>query len=189
MKTSNLKYFLVLCLMGCAGAPHKEGLSSYEETIEANSAGDKVFQGLYQNFEFRLTLMSKSIITSIIDRKAQLYQWDEATRNEKLQSMLSKNEGKTPMFMSFFTANRNDNNLDSKKSIWMVYLDTQGKRFAGKVTRNNDHASELKSLFSYHNRWSTAYEVVFDTPVETFVKEGSKITITGPLGKREVLFE
>lgn len=178
----------VTLVPSCA-SPHKEGLSEYEDLIDKNSAGEKVFHGVYENFDFRATALSKTVIASIIDRKAELYQWDESTKKIKHDEMLTKLGGKTSLFISFFTPNRNENNLDSKKSIWMIYLDTKGTRYTGKATRNNTHATELIAAFPYHTRWANAYDVVFDLPLENFEIAGSKVTVTGPLGKREVIFE
>ena len=187
MKIVLLISFLLISAQ-CTTHPHSEGRSDYVDKIESNSAGDKQFSGLYDNFEFRSTVLTQDISKSIHDRMDKFYDWSDQESQEKWQQTADDMQTKTKLWLSFFTPDRKNDNLANKVSIWKVYLVADGTRYEGRATKANNNFEEAKALFPYHSRWATAYYV--DFPVPTAQIEGSdvKLVITGPLGRREVKF-
>ena len=187
--------FFNLCLIalaivfatGCSSSPHK-GQSEYVQLIDSKTAGDKQFAGLYNNFEFRGTLLTTEIHQGIHKRMTEFYDWDETLREEKLQKRLSKAQTETRIFMSFFTPKGKDDNLTTSKTIWKLYLHVNGQRYEGKPKKAKLNLSEAIAIFPYHNRWTTAYYVDFPVPTASAESSKARYEITGPLGKRDVVF-
>ena len=95
----------------------------------------------------------------------------------------------TRVFISFFTPQRENDNLTDSGSIWKVYLDVNGMRYTGKPLRASRLIAEMRTLFPYHNRWSTGYWVTFPAATSSVEGHPVRLTITGPLGKKDVVFK
>lgn len=176
-----------LCF-ACATTENPSTPDAYLNTIDAHSAGEVQYVGAYNNFKYRATIMNSKIQSAIIDRKAELYLWDEAKKQLELSTLQKDNMTTTKIFLSFFTPNRLDDNLASSKSIWAVYLETPQGRFAGTVKKVRTSPTELFTIFPYHNRFATAYDVQFAVPLANIESQTSKLIITGPLGVKSVEF-
>lgn len=178
----------LLFLAACTTYPFSEGRSDYIDKIEQHSAGDKQFAGLYQNFEFRSTILTHGISQAIHDRLNTFYKWSPEVAQQKLQERMSKLDHTTVLWLSFFTPDRKNDNLSNKVSIWKVYLEVHGQRYEGHVYKANKNFDEAKALFPYHSRWATAYYVNFPVPTSEVENSPAILTITGPLGHRQVVF-
>ncbi|MCB0377046.1 MAG: hypothetical protein KDD33_01010 [Bdellovibrionales bacterium] len=182
-----LGLFISLFLfLSCTTGPFSEGRSGYVGLIDKYSAGDKQFSGLYQNFEFRTTILNHQVTEAIYNRMQQFYDWSEEDHKKNLSEATNHLEKHTRFWMSFFTPDNKNDNLTTKKSIWKIYLLAGGRRWEGHVLKTNKVYSEAQALFPYHNRWATSYYV--DFPVPTSEVEALPLTfvVTGPLGRREV---
>ncbi len=160
----------------------------YNKLIERFARGDSEYTGFYNNFEYKAILLSSVVREASLKRQGDYYQWDrekQLVEREKVQKELAE---ETRVFMSFFTPDRNNDNLTNAKSIWKIYIDAGGRRYEGKVKRLRNLLAELQSLYPFHTRWTTPYEVSF--PVATTAIETQEVvyTITGPLGTRAVTF-
>jgi hypothetical protein len=165
-----------------------KGSHTYEQVIERYSAGDSEYTGFNNAFEYKATLLNSEVREAIIARQAKYYLWDRekvAIEREKAQSDLAK---ETQIHVSFFTPERANDNLTDAKSIWRVYLDTGGRRYQGRVKRIRGVMAELQSLYPYHTRWTTPYELAFPVPALAIETQDAKLIITGPLGTRSVDF-
>ena len=184
------KVFLILIffLGACTTYVHDEGRQQYINTIEKFSAGDKQFSGLYHNFEFRATILNHEITKTIHERMAQIYAWSEEESAEKLNEKMSKLENNTLLWLSFFTPERKNDNLATKKSIWKIYLLAGSQRYEGRAQKANLNLSEATELYPYHTRWATPYYIEFPVPSREIENQPLTLIITGPLGRREVTF-
>ena len=183
-----ISLLVVVTCLGCASVPHYDGHDEYVKKIEDNSAGDKQFAGLYHNFEFRTTLLSRDVSKAIHERLTLYYAWDEPTASEKWSKIDRDLNEKTTLWLSFFTPESRDDNLANKVSIWKLYLEVDGQRYEGRARRANNNLSEAVALYPYHNRWATAYYVDFPMPTSIIEGRSVKFIITGPLGQRQVKF-
>ena len=161
---------------------------SYEQKIEAFSAGETEYAGLYNTFAFKATLLNASIRDAIIGRETEFYQWDQARSSLERSKLLEKAATETQVYVSFFTPERHNDNLAETKSIWSIYLDVGGQRFNGKAVRTKQLIAELMAIFPYHNRWGTPYYLSFPVSTNVVETQPSKLTITGPLGTRSIEF-
>mgnify|MGYP003684897679 FL=1 len=186
-----MKYLILLfvfALTACTTHVHDEGRNSYIQTIEKHSAGDKQFSGMYHNFEFKATILNTEVTQAIHSRMKKMYAWDEQESSKKLNEQLSELENHSKIWLSFFTGERKNDNLATKKSIWKIYLVAGSQRYEGHAMKANTNLSEAIEIYPYHTRWATPYYVEFPVPVATIEHEDLKLIITGPLGHREVHF-
>ena len=175
-----------------ANGPSPKIGTDYVKFIEYFSAGDTEFNGLTNNFEYRATIENSAVREASLQHQSQYYEWDNgriAVEREKIQK--EEKDG-TKMFLSFFTPDHANDNLTNMKSIWKIYLDVgptgQTQRYEGKIKRLRTNLAELKSLYEYHTRWATSYEVEFPLPTASVDPMVSTLTITGPLGTRTSKF-
>jgi hypothetical protein len=203
MKTITKTFIAVLVpalLLSCTSKPMKETAppaegtavdigKAYEQKIEAYSAGDTEYSGFYNNFEYKATLKNTAIREVLMAKRQSYYQWDET----KLAAEKAKDQQElasiTEVFCSFFTPDRNNDNLTDKKTIWKIYLDVGGRRYEGKPLKIRGNLAELQSLYPYHTRWNTPYTFQFQVPTTAVETQASTLTITGPLGTRSVTFK
>jgi len=188
MKNAFLVLTACLTLAACNSMDEVTTDGSYTTSINAYSDGDNQYEGAYNNFTYRATIMNNPIQQTYIQKKGEVYLWDEGKKQSELGAIQAGNGEKTQVFLSFFTPNRWDDNLGTKKSIWTVYLETSQGRYEGKVTRIRTSLTELAVLYPYHNRFSTPYSVEFPVAVNNIENEETKLTITGPLGVKTVKF-
>lgn len=172
----------------CATSSPPVATNEYVNSVEEFSAGDIQYEGAYSNFNYRATIMSPGMQRVYVNKKTELYLWSEEKKAAELANLQANNDKATKIFLSFFTPNKWDDNMSTAKSIWTVYLHIGSQRFEGKVTKNRDSRTELISMFPYHGRFSTAYDVTFAVPVSQLTRQDLQITITGPLGVKTVKF-
>jgi hypothetical protein len=178
--------FFVLITASCATPTTK--VDQYVLTIDEYSAGEVEYEGAYNNFRFRTTLMNTVVQQAYIDKKTEIYKWDPVKRQAMLQKMQEPNSSQTSIFMSFFTPIRQDDNLSTAKSIWSIYLQTSQGRYEGKAVKNRDNRTELYLMFPYHQRFSSGYDITFNVPLSQVENEETTLTVSGPLGTKTVKF-
>lgn len=173
-------------LASCATPTTK--VDQYVLTIDQYSSGDVEYEGAYNNFRYRATIMNTVIQQAYIDKKTEIYQWDPEKRQVMLQKMQTLNPTQTAIFMSFFTPIRQDDNLSTPKSIWSVYLQTSQGRYEGKAIKNRDNRTELYLMYPYHQRYSSGYDITFNVPLSQVENEETTLIVAGPLGTKSIKF-
>jgi hypothetical protein len=160
----------------------------YFALVEKFSAGDREYNGFYNQFDFKATLHNTIVQEATLKRQADYYQWDAAKLESEMSKAAAEMNRETYVFCSFFTPDRRNDNLSDSKSIWRVFLDVGGKRYVGKVKKSRKLLAELQALYPQHTRWTTAYVFTFPAPVAAVDAQAATLTITGPLGGRAVTF-
>jgi hypothetical protein len=188
MHKRNFLFALVLGLLTSSCSTPTTAVDQYVLTIDQYSVGDVEYEGAYNNFRFRATLMNTVVQQAYMEKKKEVYQWNEEKRVLMLQKMQSTNPSQTMVFMSFFTPLRQDDNMSTAKSIWSVYLQTSQGRFEGKAIKNRDNRTELYLMFPYHQRYSSGYEITFPVPLSQVENEETSLTVAGPLGTKTIKF-
>lgn len=189
----------VYTLIGCSSAqlrdvaPPAEGgqpkvSESYAETIKRFSDGQSEYNGFYNSFEYRATLLNTVIRSALLSKQAEHYLWDSEKLAKERERSLQEMSSQTDVFLSFYTPVRTNDNLTGSKSIWKVYLEVGGRRYQGTPKKVRTLLAELQALYPYHTRWNTPYTVTFPVPTTAIENQASVLTITGPLGTRTVTF-
>lgn len=188
--------FLTLLIVACSGSPERPDpgpqgefvTGDYRQQIDKYSAGESDFDGFHNSFQFRATYVNSEIQNALNQKKADYFQWSRDKFMAEQEKTGKEMGTKTKIFVSFFTPSRENDNLAKGNAIWKVFLDVGGQRYEGRVKKSYKLIAEIKTLFPYHNRWSTPYWVSFPVPTSEVERLQSKLTITGPLGVREVDF-
>lgn len=162
---------------------------NYEARIERYSAGDTEYAGLYNNFQYKATLLNSNIREAINWKQGHYFAWNESQKAVAREKSNQEMSSQTKIFMQFFTPSSKNDNLADSKTIWRVYLDAGGRRYEGKVTRIRLLLAEIQALYPYATRWPTPYELTFDVPTASIEKQDSTLTVTGPLGARTITFK
>ena len=196
VKTTSLLLLLALSLNGCStmlkGEPRAtEGTQpptgiTYEQEIEKFSRGETEYAGLYNNFEFKATILNSEVRNTILTKQTNAYQWDSARAATEREKANQEMASSTQVFLAFFTPDFRNDNLTDPKAIWKIYLDAGGRRYEAKIKRLYTLLAELQSIYPYYTRWTTPYIATFDVPTAAIESQTAKFTVTGPLGTREV---
>lgn len=192
----------LLSAIGCA-TPEKAGepggaaqmlekgggtVDPYLRVIEHFSEGDADYESFYNQFAYRATIINAPVREATLLKEAEYFKWDPEQLATERTKAADKMEKTTEVFLSFFTPERRNDNLTDSKSIWRIYLDVGGKRYQGKAKKTKKQFAELQALFPYHTRWNSPYVIEFALPTSLIEGLPSKLTVTGPLGAKEVDF-
>lgn len=182
-----MKYLiaLVLFLSACASQQKNpndnlgDGPTTYLDIIEKNSDKIRRYSGFYNTLDIEATALTSKMAEAQLAHQANLYQWDEkksADEKAKFETRLNK---ETEFFFSFFTPERKNDDLYKPNSMWKIFLDVDGKRFEGKVSKNKMQLAEIQVLYPYHNRFYSPYTLIFNVPMRSIEGKPMKLTFTG----------
>jgi len=184
---------LVAFIAGCAHnakeSDSAELTRSYEHLIQKFTRGTNQYSGFYQTFQADVTILNNEVQMAGLKQRAHFLKWDAAQERTEREKVLQEASAYSKFFMRFFTPDRDNDDLHKGKSIWKVFLEYNGTRFEGKVTKPTAKAVELVTLYPYLDRFSTPYEVTFNVPMTTIQQGRSKFVITSSLGTAEFVFD
>lgn len=189
--------FLSLLIISCSNKPAAPNLpnlkliseSDYHDLIKKNSRPHQVYSGLYNVIDMTAIELNTEVYEAQADQMARVFIWDENKYTQEKVKIEEKLRKESEFFVSFFTPERKHDDLHKNKTLWKIFLDVDGKRHEGKVTKVKLLTEELQSLYSFHNRFSTPYSIVFPVAMKQIEKSASiKLTITGPVGSATVDF-
>lgn len=185
---------LTLNFLSCASTPEtKEGVpsvnvNSYENLVEKNTQNIESYNGLANQLNVHATKMDTKMTEAMLSRSAQIYQWNATLFQEEKNKAMIEIATKTIFFLSFYTPERNHNNLTALKPIWKIYLDVGGQRYEGKATKIKTMLADLESLYPHHNRFATPYKIEFSVPTAQTESQAEVLTITGPNASVELKY-
>lgn len=153
--------------------------SEYERILEKYTESSRRYQGFYNTLQVEATLLNTPMTKAQLEQNARLFLWNREKMDEETKKAQDRNEKQTDVFLSFYTPERKNDNLNKSQSNWKVFLDVDGKRYDGKVTKIKSILSEVQGLYPYHNRFSTPYTVTFPVPVKVIEGKPIRFTVTG----------
>ncbi|WP_413577289.1 hypothetical protein ACLVWU_03280 [Bdellovibrio sp. HCB290] len=189
-----LPFLLTLLLTGCASyeitdtgrALRTE--DQYFEIVQKNSDRTTRYSGLYNVLEMQATLLSSEVLEAQLDQKTRIYLWDDNKFQTEKNLVAKRLSTETEFFLSFFTPEKKNDDLGTPKTLWKTFLDVEGRRYEGKVIRIKSALAELTSLYPTHNRFYTAYSLIFPVSEKSIEGKEMKITVTGPVGSGTLNF-
>ena len=194
MKTLILLSLTLAFLSGCASkqAP-ADGLvllsqSDYEKIIDDASRTSKQYAGLYNTLDMTATIVTTKVAQAQLEQSARIYKWEKAKFQLEKNKSDEKLKNQTTVFLSFFTPEPKNNDLHKPKTVWKVFLDADGNRYEGKVTKLTDSAAEIWGLYPYYQKFATPYSVTFPVSTLSTEKSPAKFLITGPLDSATMEF-
>lgn len=162
--------------------------SEYETILKSQTDRTEKYNGLYNSLHMAGSLITTPLALAQVDQKARQYLWDTTVYQAEKNKIKESLKTQTIVFLSFYTPERKHDNLHKSDSMWKVFLDCEGHRFEGKVTKLKQQTSEVQGLYAYHNRFSTPYIISFSTPTNFIDGRKSRVTVTGPAGSATLEF-
>lgn len=196
MTTATLVAILLpaILLSSCATYPPNPNLpelmseGDYYNAVENASQKKQIYDGLYENLEVNAVLINSKVGIGRLDQNARIYQWNrEQYEKEKAQMQQGLNS-KTEIILGVFVPNRKEDNLSKKNSVWKLFLDANGRRYEGTVTKIKALPAEISVLYPEHSRFYTPYKVEFPVAVTSIENGDVKLTATGPVASASVTF-
>ncbi len=160
---------------------------AYEEQLEDKVRHFRGYEGFDNIFQFHVVLVDSKLMEAQSRRNSDFYQWSTGQLRESLQKNAETTSKGTTLFLSFYTPTPKHNDLQRPNSIWEIYLQVNGTRYRGRAKKLTDPVAKIQALYSFHDSWSTAYEVTFVVPSSVVENNESKFTITGTLGAGETI--
>lgn len=181
-------FFVLLSLTACASyevTPTGQSIKTthnYMEIIERHTDSVRLYSGFYNILDMEATLISSEVAEAQLAQGGMLYQWDETRAKEEKAKFESRLSRETEMFLSFYVPDRKQDDLFKANTIWRIFLDVDGKRYAGKATRVKMQLVEIEGLYPYHNRFYSPYMVSFPVSIRSIEGKPMKVTVTGAVG-------
>lgn len=185
------RLFIVSLLLTTAACATREttvtGLNlmserEYEKVLERFTHHEQQYKGLYNTMDVTATLIVPSVAHAELEQKARIYQWDRAKFQAESNKLNDELRTQTQVFMSFYTPEHKNDDLQKLGTQWRVYLEAGGRRWEGKVAKIKTPTAEIQGIYPYHVRFSTPYLVTFPTAANTVAKESARFIVTGPVG-------
>lgn len=177
---------------GCTTSPETRRIwisdSDYRQVSLQNTLEKQAYSGFQNVLDVKITRMTSEVREAMTLKKATNFQWSEVETQKERESQRQKSSEATEFFMSFFTPESKNDNLAKADTVWRVFLDVDGRRFPGVVSKVLDTPSEIQDLYPAHTRWGTPYVVKFLVPTSIVESMNSKLTITGPVASAELNF-
>lgn len=184
-----IRFLLLLCVVmsttHCASTiVNREGLvvitqSEYQKRIEPYTKRIETYQGLINTLHMTATLLNNSVVDSQLLNSGRMYQWSpEQLEKERVKTQESMAQ-QTQIFVSLYTPERKHDDLHKNKTLWKIFLDSQGRRYEGKATKMKLLTNEIQALYPEHTRFGTPYMISFPVAVKDIEGAPVKFTLTG----------
>ncbi|MBI5888593.1 MAG: hypothetical protein HZB82_07785 [Deltaproteobacteria bacterium] len=177
-----------------AKEPQRPG---YDEVLNAWTAGAKVYEGIETRLIATATYKDFSFRKAYIERYAKSYQIDDDYKKSLIERERAAADDSNEFFLSVYTPEERWNDLDSKDSVWRLFLeDDTGRRLIPiSVKRVEKGDPFIREFFPYVDPWSLVYTVRFpkysaqgDESIPGKESKFLKLTVTGILGKGEIIW-
>ena len=185
--------FLVLAQSCATRLPTIQGIKDYSSTeyetyLEQKTKKSSVYDGFYNKLTIQTTFVDSDLSDVYNSYQAKIYQWDEKKYQEEKNKMILNHSANTEFFVSFFTPEKKQDNLNSAQTSWKIYLEIAGQRYEGKVTKIKTDYNNLEVLFPHHNKWSTPYSLTFPVATSTVQGKNFIITVTGAMATTQISY-
>lgn len=183
-------YCLALALVtGCSSTPTNNAPpvtnfseDTFEEQLDLHTVHDQQYSGLINTVDIYITFLGPKMSESILEKNAIVFQWD-AEKFSTEKSILEKEMQKeTQFFVSFYTPEKKQDDLLKSKTLWKLFMDVDGKRYEGKVSKVRLLTSEIQGTYPHHTRFASPYTLSFPIAANTLRDKKVKLTLTGTVG-------
>lgn len=180
---------LVLVLLTACASTASYSDSEYEKSLEEYTQRVEKFDGIQNVFTVYASLLNEAVLQKQNQFRAKFLMWSEQKQKEESEALQQNLSQKIEVFLSFYTPVAKNNDLDKAQSIWRVFLDSQGKRYVGTVSKMPGAAADIKAFYPHHEPWSSGYMVTFPVSAKQIQVEDARVLITSSLGSGEFQFK
>lgn len=194
LKTS-LMALIAFSLSSCAsrlttpdGVP-EISVSAYQSLVTQKTQRAEIYEGISNILTIQATWLDSQWTEASLSHSARLSQWNEQSYREEREKRINENAESTRFFVSFFTPDRKYSDLSPRsKGLWKIFLEVNGQRYEGKVSRIKQSLSETQVMYPYHNRWSTPYIISFPVATALVENKPAVLTFTGAYASTQLKF-
>lgn len=181
--------FCAVVLLGCASGPRAQQQKQYVSHLKKWTKQDKQYSSMSASMVVKATLLSSTVLESQSRVSEVVQEWDPQTAQSEKDKLMAGIESETKFFVSFYTPDTDNNDLDQGQTQWNIFLDVGGRRFESKkVEKVFTNKATLRTQYPYHDTWSEPYLITFGLPTEEAQSQTSKLTIAGPIGSSHLSF-
>jgi hypothetical protein len=177
-----------LLLSACAStAVNRAGVTvmseeAYEEAVDRWSDHVEDYNGLNNTVTIMATLLNPEVVMAQVDQNARLFQWDQVSYENEKKKAQNAMATKTEAFVSFYSPERKWDDLYRSKTLWKVFLDVNGQRYEGTVSKVKLLTREIQKLYHYHTGFATPYMISFPVAATAVGNNPSRLIFTGAVG-------
>jgi len=169
---------VALFINGCvSGAPSGD----YQELLQTHTQSKKVYDGFVEILEYNSAFLSRDLAEAQVRENSRIYQYSEVQLNNEMATVQANLAKQSEFFLSLFVTESKYDDLSKKGTKWKVFLDVDSKRYEAKAIRVKSQLIDIQSLYPFHNRFTTAYRLIFPVPTSVIESNPSKLTLTGPV--------
>ena len=194
-----MKFMLLLLTVALASCASNEtryqtnlnliSQDQYAEIIDSQMIHDQAYDGLYNTIDMKAVPLNSKVAMAQVDQTARQFMWDETKYSEEKTKAQQQLEKESQIFVSFFTPEKKHDDLAKNKTLWKIFIDVDGHRYEGKASKIKLLESEIKGLYSFHNKFSTPYQLSFPVAMKNIEGKSIRLTLTGPVGSSSVVFD
>ncbi|WP_413290233.1 hypothetical protein [Bdellovibrio sp. HCB337] len=160
----------------------------YEDVVDKWSDHIEDYNGLNNTVTVHATLLGSEAALAQVDQNARLFQWDQVNYDNEKKLAENRMAQETQVFVSFYSPERKWDDLYKSKTLWKVFLDANGQRYEGKVTKIKLLTREVQSLYHYHTSFATPYTISFPVAARSLDGHPVKLVFTGAIGSVNLNF-
>jgi hypothetical protein len=191
-----LLLLLATVATGCATSG-KEAAHEYSERLDVWTRSIKLYDGIDVRLTLHATFRNRDYRTAYVDRYVEAYRLEEGSREAMYTREAEESELYNEFFVSVSAPDTSLNDLDSRRSVWKLYLeDGSGVVLSPVSIKRIATSSALTSaLFPYMDTWSVGYIVRFPRysasgtePIPNEKSEYLRLRIAGLLGNGSLVW-
>jgi hypothetical protein len=200
--TAAFSLVLVALVIACAGriAPpvsYPEDLPDYDDMLDRWTEDVKIYEEFETKIIMTATLLSSDMLRAYAAKHCEYYLLDQVSCAGAKQELLAGADREYNVFMAFFTADAEANDLDIKDTLWKIYLEGPGESrvLPVKIERVREKVAYYEAFYPYVKPWQATYRIKFARQVteendEIPAPTGDlRLIVTGPIGQAVVEFE
>jgi hypothetical protein len=156
---------LALALAGCPLHPRapdpRTDVGDWARTRDAATRRLELYDGLVHRATATATHLGPEVRRARAERLAHWLSWTDEELRRRLAQEAAEAGRSEEFLLVLYTADKDDNDLDSLRSVWRVAVETEGvEAVASRITSLQDEAN-LRGLFPWIGPFDVAYSVRF----------------------------
>lgn len=162
--------------------------AAYNATVDKWSDHIEDYNGLNNTVTIMATILNPEMVMAQVDQNGRLFQWDQITYDNEKKKAENQMATQTEVFVSFYSPERKWDDLYKSKTLWKVFLDVNGQRYEGKVSKIKLISREIEKLYHYHTNFATPYMITFPVSANSVGTNPARLVFTGAVGSVTLSF-
>lgn len=190
-------FFIALTSVSCstpAKNPHLEKIfkyipdTEYLKIVDQFTQNDKKYNGFYNTYEVGVTIFNTTMTEALLQREGYYMQWNESQALSEREKALQKMTSSSEFYITLYTPEPSHNDMNKANSMWKVYLEYEGQRYEGQITKFKKNLIQSQHLFPHHTRFNTSYIATFNIPMSRIENGKVSIVLSSSLGNSTFVF-